>query len=855
MKRFLAVFILLLSISFGAHAVLKENGIGRTLSVLRAELKYACEQQQRQMEAYELQVEKLHQQLIGYMTRSEQVGLMLYSNNMNNSFSVAYSCSEAEKLREKLEGEHGDMASYAHARTLTSMDIEKYRSLIRTLKNIPPVETEDEDESDISVALDSLRVHLSESYDGVSETSLNLVSLMKGYVPEQKNEPLVLTGQMLEDRAACVEYAQIILANLEKYKASLEKDNVYYEGVKSKVEELHDFADSCYVMLQNHIYYSFDNNPLNLIMNIGETKEALVNSWHDDFKDFQELQDENEELSSERGDISDWRGSDMLSLSVLFILYFFIARLLVSFVLGLIYKAKLKNDGEYRHKLYVLKNIITYVLMMLVAYVLYFINGRSNHMVEHSMPLLVNYLWLALAVMLSLYSRLEGRKLEEMAKTFAPFLDLSFLVAIIRMTLSPDIWINVIFPPAVLICALVTLRRSIRYRHDMEVFDSVLIWLTTAQVLFSTFLAMTGASLYSLLEVYWWCLQIGCIMTIRWVRTIVESKSRGVQQYEWLNVFFNKCVVPILFICSIPFCLYRSADVFAIGSYCDEMFNANFIDEAGLMQVSLMKIFKVTIMWFIFRYIANVIRWIYEKLNKTVRKGEKANANDALLQNGLSIIVWGLYFVTALVILNVPRSGISIVSAGLATGLGFAMKGLIENFVCGIYLMTGRLRVGDNIECDGVEGSVQSISYQNTQIATYDGCIVSFQNTALFNKNFKNLTRNHNFVRETVKVGVAYGSDVALVRDVIQKAIQEVGEMPGANGKALCDFKRFPASVLFVDFGDSSLDFEVRAWTRIADRVRLKTELRKAIYEAFEQNNISIPFPQRDIHVIKDLEN
>ena len=164
--------------------------------------------------------------------------------------------------------------------------------------------------------------------------------------------------------------------------------------------------------------------------------------------------------------------------------------------------------------------------------------------------------------------------------------------------------------------------------------------------------------------------------------------------------------------------------------------------------------------------------------------------------------------------------------------------------------MTGRLRVGDNIECDGVTGVVDSISYQNTQIATYDGCVVSFLNSDLFSKNFKNLTRNHNFVRETIKVGVAYGSDVALVRDVILKAMQEVGNLPGANGKTLCDFKRFPADVVFTDFGDSSLDFDVRAWTRVPDRVKLRTEARKAIYEAFKQNNIAIPFPQRDIHII-----
>lgn len=858
MKRFIAVIVLLFSISIGSQAVLKENGLARTLSVLRAELKYACEQQQRQMDAYELQAETLHQQLVSYMTRSEQVGLMLYSNNLNNSFGVAYSCAEAEKLRNNLEGTRGDLASYNNTKTITGMEIAKYRSLVRTLKNIPPVDKEDEShvmttgDSLLLVALDSLSMHISDSYDSVSETSMSLVSLMKGNIPEKTNEPLVLTGEMLEDRAACVEYAQKILENLEKYKASLERDNVYYEGVKGKVEELNAFSDSCYVMLQKQIYYSYDDNPFNLVSNLQQTKEALVNSWYDNFSDMRGLFDEAEEEQLLARSNSDWRGYQMLFLSVFFILYLYLARILSGLVLRFIFRDKIRRDGEFRHKLYVLGNIVAYVLMILLANGLFLANVSSNYMVRYSMPLIINYNWVALAVMLSLYAKLDGRKLEEVIKIYTPFLDLSFVVTLMRMVLCPDIWINVVFPPVILIFTLAAVYRSVKYCHELDVYDSVLIWYTTGTMVFGTVLALMGTSLYSLLEMFWWCLQLGCIMTIRWVHYMAETKSRFVQQYEWFNVLFTKCIIPILYVISIPFCLYMSADVISLTAYCDEVFYTNYIDEPDMIQVSLVKVFEVTIMWFIFRYLANVCRWVYEKLHQTANKGSNAKANMTLVRNVIAILVWGLYFITVLVIFRVPKSGISVVTAGLATGLGFAMKGLIENFVYGLSLMTGRLRVGDNIECDGVEGVVESISYQNTQIATYDGCIVSFLNSDLFTKNFRNLTRNHNFVRESIKVGVAYGSDVALVRDVIYEAMQVLGEIPGANGKPVCDFKRFPVSVVFRDFGDSSLDFEVRAWARVSDRVKLRTEARKAIYEAFKKNNITIPFPQRDVHMIKD---
>lgn len=92
--------------------------------------------------------------------------------------------------------------------------------------------------------------------------------------------------------------------------------------------------------------------------------------------------------------------------------------------------------------------------------------------------------------------------------------------------------------------------------------------------------------------------------------------------------------------------------------------------------------------------------------------------------------VWVVYFIIAIQTLKIPATAISVISAGLATGVGFAMKDLLENFFYGISLMAGRVRVGDFIECDGVRGKVESITYQSTQILTADGCIIAFLNSS-----------------------------------------------------------------------------------------------------------------------------
>ncbi|MBQ7572399.1 MAG: mechanosensitive ion channel, partial [Bacteroidaceae bacterium] len=221
-----------------------------------------------------------------------------------------------------------------------------------------------------------------------------------------------------------------------------------------------------------------------------------------------------------------------------------------------------------------------------------------------------------------------------------------------------------------------------------------------------------------------------------------------------------------------------------------------------------------------------------------------------LARNIIAILTWGLYFIIVLVILNVPKSGISIVTAGLATGLGFAMQDLIENFFYGLSLMTGRLRVGDYIECDGIMGRVESITYQSTQVITADGCVIAFLNKALFSKNFKNMTRNHSYELISIPVGVAYGTDVEAVRQMLVQALKPICQQTNAAGMPMTDPDR-PVQVRFADFGDSSVDLKILVWMLVEEKYALTARIKESIYNTLNENNIEIPFPQRDIHVIK----
>ena len=285
-----------------------------------------------------------------------------------------------------------------------------------------------------------------------------------------------------------------------------------------------------------------------------------------------------------------------------------------------------------------------------------------------------------------------------------------------------------------------------------------------------------------------------------------------------------------------------------MAAVCRIIFFSNFIDEPGVIQISLFKICLVVACYFIFKYLNYASRAFYFRYKASINDGTQ-EFNKTFARNIIQIIAWGIYAIAVLVLLKVPRSGLEIIGAGLASGMGFASRGLLENFFYGISLMSGRVRVGDYIECDGITGKVESITYQSTQIVTLDGSIIAFLNSTLFSKNFKNLTKNHRYALVKIPIGVAYGTDVKRVRELILDAIKPLCTTTD-DGREIVS-PDHPLSVAFADFGDSSIDLMLIAWLLVDQKLGWIARAREIIYDTLNSNGIEIPFPQRDVHIIQ----
>lgn len=200
------------------------------------------------------------------------------------------------------------------------------------------------------------------------------------------------------------------------------------------------------------------------------------------------------------------------------------------------------------------------------------------------------------------------------------------------------------------------------------------------------------------------------------------------------------------------------------------------------------------------------------------------------------------------IILTMSAAGINITilltaSAALFVGLGLALQELFQDIIGGIFIIVDKsMSVGDIVEMDGKVGKVFEIKLRTTRCITRDDKVIIIPNHKFISETIYNYTQNHKTTRETVSIGVAYGSDVVLVTKLLEEVVNH-------QKGVLKSPKPF---VLFQDFGDSALLFDVNFFINDSfTSPRIKSAIRYSINAKFKENNVSIPFPQRDIHIIQ----
>jgi small-conductance mechanosensitive channel len=238
-------------------------------------------------------------------------------------------------------------------------------------------------------------------------------------------------------------------------------------------------------------------------------------------------------------------------------------------------------------------------------------------------------------------------------------------------------------------------------------------------------------------------------------------------------------------------------------------------------------------------------RWFKGRLNSRwlTQTRMEQSAREALVTT-FGYVAVAVSLIVALSIAGIEFTNLAIIAGALSVGIGFGLQNVVNNFVSGIIMLVERpVRTGDWIVVGETEGYVKRISIRTTSIQTFDRAEVIVPNSELISGQVTNWTLRNLWGRIKVPIGVAYGSDTAMVRETLLEIANQHADVIKSNPQLPDPF------VLFLGFGDSSLNFELRAVVQNIDRrLSVISDINFAIDAAFREKGIEIPFPQRDLN-------
>lgn len=259
------------------------------------------------------------------------------------------------------------------------------------------------------------------------------------------------------------------------------------------------------------------------------------------------------------------------------------------------------------------------------------------------------------------------------------------------------------------------------------------------------------------------------------------------------------------------------------------------------ISITISNVLLLLLIYLITRFLIRASRMVIDRSLKSkhwIDEGKRYTIT-ILVQYVITIVAVLLAFESVGLNLSIILAG----SAALFVGIGFGLQNIFADIVSGFFLLfEGSIQVGDIVELNGTVGQVEKIDIRTSKIKTRDGITMVVPNSNLISNTVINWSHNNKETRFMVEVGVAYGSDTNLVKETLIQCVREHVDISTAH----------PVMVRFDDFGDSALLFRVFFWSHKMWQIEIiRSDIRFAIDKAFREKGIIIPFPQRDIHVIK----
>lgn len=768
-----------------SNAVLKEANLDTTLYMLRTELTNYHIDLERQNQAAKAQQLAVIQELISIVKQADQNSIMLYSQRNGYIFDMTYACHEATEQFKKFKSK---AVPFRQMIKKNNVEVARFDSLINYLYGMNTMFLSEEAQVNRNVDL-TLAVNI--------------------------------RRQLVEKQKQLQAYVQA------------------YDRTDRKLQALNDYANRRYEDIQNSIFNNGGDNYLRILRNISMNYKEAKTSVTEKYK-------------LVPGMMSQWDVRIIFILFGIIIFWGLISIFLNLFTIRIVITQLMKHGMfENRKESFMAKRPCLIMAMTVVTFAVILGIVRmtvTQNFVIMASQLLVEYSWLVGVILVSILLRVDNDKIKNTFRIYSPLMLVGFIVIVFRIILIPNDLVNLIFPPVLLLCALWQWNVIGRKHNQVLRTDKTYAFISLAVFGASTIFAWTGFTLLAVQLIIWWTMQLTCVLTITccegWLSVYAKRKKLADKAItdKWLYRFIYKVLLPISGVLSFIISIYWAADVFNMSDTTWEIFNKDYIKTSNFT-ASLFSISVVACLYFLFNYInitsVDFMRHHFEKADPA-----SAASKIVMFKNVMQVIIWGIWLMIALNVFQVGKSWLLAIFAGLSTGLGFASKDILENIYYGISLMMGRVKVGDYIICDGTRGKVSSISYTSTMLEATDGSVIAFQNSQLFSKNYKNMTKNHGYELDILEVGIAYGSNVKEVKQILIDALMKLD----------CIYQAKGVKVLLKSFDDSCITLRIVVWVNVLTQAIDDATIMECIYDTLNDHNIEIPFPQREI-TIKQVNN
>ena len=629
------------------------------------------------------------------------------------------------------------------------------------------------------------------------------------------------------DRNVCLTLATNIRNSLDDNRAIMQDYIHYYNMTEQRLSHLNDYAQKRYNDIQTSIFRNGGETYFHIIAQWGRYWNTMVQTVRKKYQP---------------NDESQWDSRWIFGLLISIIFYAIIASALNFAGIRYIVPKRLRTEEFMKKRtcITLATTTITFAIILGLAMAL----TKQNFVIMAS-NLLVNYAWLLGVILISLLLRVNGDQIKSAFHIYTPLIAMGFIVFAFRIILIPNELVNMLFPPVLLICCL--WQWNVIGRHNQNIPRSDMFYTYISLVVFiaSVVCSWWGYTLLAVQILIWWIMQLTCTLTITCVSLYIKRYGLRHRYNEkpitktWAYYMAYQVLLPISVVCSVMVSIYWAADVFNLSDLCWSIFKSNFVNFENF-KLSILTIAMVISLWFVFAYVNRTLLKLM-RMHYEIKDPSTAASREVMGKNVVQVIVWGAWFLITMKIMNISMEWLLVVTGGLSTGIGFASKDIIENIYYGITLMAGRIKVGDWIQVDGTMGKVTSISYTSTVVESLYGEIITFQNSQLFSKNYKNLTRNHGYVLQVVPYGVAYGSNLQKTMELVDAAVNSM------KHKWMDPSKQVKSVV--GELGDSSINFKMFVWADAVKKSYVVSDVLRTIYDTLNENGIEIPFPQQDVHI------